>query len=169
VKLTGQYDYQYFRASKYFQLDPVRIQELADIVKSYNPIGKQFRILDVGCGLGALVKLLRKDGIEAWGTDSAEALKEIWKEDYFILAPANKQPFPNKMFDLVFSSDFFEHLKEEEIEPVKKEMLRVKSTTGKVVARIAFEEVLNERQKLYHLTNKPKEWWVEKLKGVDIV
>lgn len=162
MKLTGQYDYQYFKASKYFQLDPVRIRELADIVKSYNPR----TVLDVGCGLGGLIKLLRKEGIEAWGTDNAEALKAIWKADYFVPASADKQPFPDKKFDVVFSSDFFEHLREEEIEPVRKEMERV---GYKVVARIAFESLLSKRRNRYHLTNKPKEWWEEKLPGVDIV
>jgi len=163
LKLLGQYDYQYFRASKYFQLDPVRIKELAEIIKSYNPQS----VLDVGCGLGAVVKLLRKEGIAAIGTDNADILKKLWgKDNFFFLAKADKQPFHDGIFDLVFSSDFFEHLKEEEIEPVRQEMLRVGK---KVVARIAFEENLNKRRKHYHLTNKPKEWWVEKLKGVDIV
>lgn len=130
-------------------------------IMEYNPN----RVLDVGCGLGTLVKYLRKIGVEAWGVDFAQTLKDDFEltEDYFVIADANKLPFPDGFFDVVVSTDFFEHLSEGEIEPVLDEMKRV----GKIVlAHVAYKARLNLRQMRLHQTNETKEWWQKKLKGV---
>ena len=120
----------------------------------------------MGCGPGTLVKLLRSYGIKAYGIDNAKALKELWKEDYFSIADAQDLPFEDKDFDIVFSSDFFEHIQHWDIDRVAKEMKRV----GKVViAEIAFQAPLTERQKKYHVTNKPRSWWEQQLPGVKIL
>lgn len=162
MRPQGEYDYRYFRASKKFQNDPERLEELVKVVKSYNPV----KVLDVGCGLGTLVRYLRKEGIDAYGIDNAKVLKErLWlpEEDYFYLGDSQDLPFGDKMFTVVISTDFFEHLLEEKIEPTVKEMYRV----GKIViARVAYEQPLDKIQAKYHLTNKPKEWWDKKLVGV---
>ena len=91
--------------------------------------------------------------------------KKHCKDDFFIEANANKLPFKDKEFDIVFSSDFFEHLPEEEIDIVYNEMKRV----GKrVVAEIAYDigGVLKDNQRQFHITNKTREWWLEKLPGI---
>ena len=129
---------------------------------------KPKRVLDVGCGLGTLVRMLREKGVEAYGVDFAQTLKDDFRmlEDYFVIADAKKLPFKDKYFDVVISTDFFEHLPEEEIDIVLTEMKRV----GKVViARVAYEAPLNLRQSKFHLTNKPKEWWQKKLKEVILI
>ena len=163
MKSLGEYDYQYFKASRKFQNDPERIQHfLAEILK-YNPQ----RVLDVGCGLGAVITKLNKLGVGAIGVDNAVALgRFFWKDPYFLEADAKNLPFDDHSFDVAFSSDFFEHVPEEEIDIVLDEMKRV----GKfIVCEIAFESKLNKRQAKYHVTNKPKEWWKKKLPGVEIL
>ncbi|HEC65027.1 MAG TPA: class I SAM-dependent methyltransferase [bacterium] len=155
------YHKKYFMQSTGFQIEPTRIRKQTDIIKSYNPK----TVLDVGCGLGSIVKLLRSEGIEAYGIDFADVLDEkFWKEKYFSVADANNLPFPNNKFDLVFSSDFFEHIPENEIDRVFSEMKRVGKT---VVSYVAVEAKLNSHQRMYHVTNKPREWWEDKLKGID--
>lgn len=158
------YNSQYFHASKKFQKDTIRLEALVREIKQYSPKS----VLDVGCGLGILVRRLRKDGIEAIGVDFASILKEkFWGKDelYFLIADAKQLPFKDKSFDLVFSSDFFEHIPEEEIDIVLKEMQRVGK---KVMTCVAYEAKLTARQAEYHVTNKSKEWWEERLKGVII-
>ncbi len=156
------YNYKYFISSRRFQRDKNRLKELVSIVKSYEPKS----VLDVGCGIGNLVLSLREEGISAFGVDSAKALESFWHEDYFSFAEATKLPFEHKTFDLVVSSDFFEHIPEEDIDTVKSEMLRV----GKrVIARVAYEDNITKKQALYHVTNKPKEWWENKLKGIELI
>ena len=154
------YNEEYFRAGRKFFKDVKRNQEFVDFIKTFNPKS----VLDVGCGTGTLVKLLRDNGIEAYGIDFAPILKEkYWKEHYCLYADAKKIPFEDNAFDIVVSSDFFEHIPEEEIDTVYNEMKRV---GNKIIARIAFEDKLTEKQKLYHCTNKPKSWWIEKLPNI---
>lgn len=158
------YDLKYFRASKYFQHNALRLKELLTIIKKYNPK----KVLDVGCGLGALVKVLQNNNIETYGVDSAVVLRGVWNKETknLSIADAKNLPFANQSFDLVFSSDFFEHIPEQDIDKVKSEMMRV----GKIVlARVAYEDKLSRKQALYHVTNKPESWWEEKLQGVILV
>src|SRR3990167_82880 len=163
MKNTGDYDEQYFISSHKFQTNLERAERQVEEVMGHFPE----RVMDVGCGLGTTVKLLRQYGIEAYGMDNAIVLLEkFWKEPYFFLGDARKVPFENKYFDVVFSSDFFEHIKEEDIDTIANEMKRVGSI---VMAEIAFETKLTERQAKYHVTNKPREWWIEKLPGIDIL
>jgi ubiquinone/menaquinone biosynthesis C-methylase UbiE len=156
------YNHKYFISSRKFQREETRLNELVNIIKSYKPES----VLDVGCGIGNLVLKLREEGIPAFGIDSAEALDFFWNEDYFSFAEATKLPFKDKMFDIVVSTDFFEHIPEEDIDTVKSEMLRVGK---KVLSRVAYEDNITKRQSLYHVTNKPKEWWVIKLKGISLI
>lgn len=75
-------------------------------------------VLDVGCGLGAVVYYLRKLGIEAHGLEISEyALKNA-------LLPARKYlkygdirgiPFPDNSFDLVMTQNVLEHIHAEDI------------------------------------------------------
>lgn len=163
MKNNGAYDYTYFKSSKKFQLNKERAERQAEEIMERLPA----KVLDVGCGLGTLVRLLRSYGVEAYGIDNAEVLKEkFWKEDYFLMENAMNLPFKDKEFDVVFSSDFFEHVMEEDIDDVAEEMRRVGKT---VIAEIAFETVLTERQAKYHVTNKPRKWWTNKLPGFEIL
>ena len=132
-------------------------------VKKYDPK----TVLDIGCGIGYFVEFLRKNGISATGIDSAPDLGHFWgKKQYFLQGDATKLPFEDNSFDLVFSSDFFEHVPEDKIDDVANEMKRVSKV---VLARVAYEAKLDKIQARYHVTNKPKEWWENKLKGIELI
>ena len=119
---------------------------------------KPKKVLDVGCGEGKLVKLLRDEGIEASGIDIEGNGK--YASRWCGYGDALEIPFPNNYFDVVASNDFFEHLEGDEVLIVYSEMQRV----GKqVVARISLKEKDN------HLTVKPISWWKEKLPGCHFV
>lgn len=156
------YDYKYFMSSRRFQRRKDRLEELVGIIRTYNPTS----VLDVGCGIGNLVLKLRELGIKAIGVDNAGDLKLFWKNDGFYISDASNLPFEDKSFDLVISTDFFEHIPEEKIDSVKSEMLRVGK---KVIARVAYEDKLTKKQAQYHVTNKPKEWWNSKLERIELI
>ena len=163
-KTIDLYDYKYFNSSKGFQRSKARLAYMLNQVWPYNPK----TLLDVGCGLGTFVDLCRKNRIDAQGIDFAPILKEKWwsGKEYLRLAHAKDLPFKNYSFDVVYSADFFEHIPEEDIDKVAREMRRVGK---KVLARIAFESNLTENQAKYHCTNKSKEWWQNKLKDIIIL
>jgi SAM-dependent methyltransferase len=128
----------------------------------YLRVKKYKSVLDVGCGNGYLVEYLRERGIKALGLDFSEYAGTA--TGYFIQHDAtNGLPFNDETFDVVISSDFFEHLPEDKIDFVRDEMLRVGRN---VISLINYKK---EKIDNTHLTIKPKEWWVDKLKGVVII
>ena len=163
MSLTGEYDKKYFKASRGFQSNPMRIADFIDKIMVLRPT----HVLDVGCGIGYLTNALNAVDIPTIGVDNAEALKQFWGDKlYFEFADAKKLPFKDKSFDLVISSDFFEHVPEADIDTVYGEMKRV---GNRVAASIAYEDRLTNGQARYHVTNKSKEWGMEKLLGIIVL
>lgn len=84
--------------------------------------------LDVGCGTGRLVYLLRKLGIEAYGIDiSKYALKRTRQESqpYLKLGDITKIPFEDNTFDLVVTFDVLEHIERPKLKKAVDETIRV--------------------------------------------
>ena len=162
---SNLYDKRYFVKSRRIKLNQANIDSLKNVIMSLEPES----LLDVGCGIGKLVKDLNDEGIYTVGCDFAHTLKyNYWRGDpHFMQADARKLPFATDSFDIVFSSDFFEHVPEDDIERVRKGMFRVSKRL--VVARVAYEAKLTKRQSQYHVTNKPQEWWEKKLEGVMLI
>lgn len=158
------YNYKYYKVSMGFQTKRPILDKFVSLIKELKPT----RVLDVGCGIGTLVKRLNSEGIQAIGIDFSDALEEFWgDDDNFFQMDATQIDFPDKSFDVVFSSDFFEHIAEEDIDKVTSEMKRVGK---KIIAFVADDTggPLHRRQAQYHLTHKPIEWWDEKLEGIEV-
>lgn len=163
--MKSLYDFKYFKASSKFQKNKMRLDKLLEVIKLYHPK----TVLDVGCGLGFLVNKLNDESISAIGIDFSPDLKKyFWGNNISLsVADAKDMPFDNKSFDLVFSSDFFEHIDEIDVPRVANEMKRVGK---KVIAFVADSngEKLHYRQTLYHVTHKDLDWWKEKLQGIKV-
>ncbi len=102
----------------YFKYDPAAIRE---IQKFYVPMfGGKERVLDVACGRGEFLELLRENGIAAIGVDrdadacrqAAEAGVEVVKADVFHHLAGVKEG----TYDGIFMSHFLEHITYEQIE-----------------------------------------------------
>src|SRR6185437_16082071 len=99
-----------------------------------------WRILDVGCGTGAMLKWLgRFPGAKIVGLDySADALKfcQGVPGRALVQGSALELPFPDRSFDLVVSTDVLQHLPNPDGDRVAlRESLRVLDRDGYVYIR----------------------------------
>src|SRR5260370_17305781 len=75
--------------------------------------GSLGKVLDIGCGTGALLEQLKGRSREVWGLDnSQEALQFCRKRGLtnLVLPDATKLPFDSDYFDLVTAIGIIKHL-----------------------------------------------------------
>lgn len=72
------------------------------------------RILEIGCGIGAVVSELVRQGCHVTGTDISRVAIEYGQSKYpgldLQVQPAEELAFADEMFDVVLSFDLFEHI-----------------------------------------------------------
>lgn len=125
------------------------------------------RVLDVGCGKGPLSYLLYKKGPEVHAIDiSDEFLKEMkeftkgMKID-IKKAPNENLPFSNNFFNLIFSFDVIEHLRD--YEKSFAEMNRCLKKGGYVFLEMTPYYALATGHHLYYFTFLPVQYLPRKL------
>jgi len=140
-----------------------------------NNLNKDSKILDLGCGNGMIVELLRQNGFNyVYGVDiTLEGLKlytpnikfnqpipefKPQKENYFE-SPLWNLPFKDDEFDFTFSVDVLEHIPPELLEKSIQEIIRI--TKNKSFHCIStFKD--NRKGFIFHLSVYPIDWWKEK-------
>ena len=120
-------------------------------------------VLDVGCGRGALGKILEKS-LEVFYFDKESASLKTLKRRNRLVGDAAMLPFRDKVFDFVVSVDTLEHLASSKRESFIKELLRV--AAQKVVFTFCQLHVANPRkagvhifESLHRLFNAPYPNW----------
>jgi len=124
---------------------------------------KPASILDVGGARGYICKHLEAElGILAVCMDISDHCFHTRATDNFVFHDARKTPWPfkDKEFDLCVSMSFMEHLTEEEIPTVMKEMARV---SNRAYLTITFEKTPQDID-ITHRTFWSKEAWLAKFK-----
>lgn len=96
---------QDFANSRHFTWD---IEKLSQYIK------ERERILDLGCGNGRLIEILKEKKVEYYGVDFSEKLIEIAQKNYphfhFQVANALNLPFSDNFFDKIFSIRVIAHI-----------------------------------------------------------
>ncbi len=117
-------------------------------------------ILDVGCGMGLLVRTLLRRGVDARGIDIAEAPIEEANR----LAPGRFQtgsilkiPSGDGAFQTVLCTDLLEHIAEQDVPAALGELFGVSSRFCFV--RLSVEP---DRDNRWHLTVRDRDWWLER-------
>jgi SAM-dependent methyltransferase len=153
------YDKGYYKSTMGYASNQRILSEVYKTVMFYEPKS----VLDVGCGMGHLVKMFLDNGIKATGIDGSPDAGELIKDNFTVWDARKEFPFEDKTFDICVSKDFFEHLAEDEIDFTYNEMKRV---SNKVMALISFKY---DRDCGTHKTIKKLGWWQEKLSGCQIL
>jgi len=120
-------------------------------------------VLELGCARAYIVKKLEDRGIRAVGVDVSLHCWHTRVTDSFVLYDVTKVPWPfgDKEFDLCFSKDFMEHLPEDKLPVIIKEMARV---CKRALHGITFSDHPFAKDDPTHKTLKPKEWWIQLFK-----
>jgi ubiquinone/menaquinone biosynthesis C-methylase UbiE len=108
------------------------------------------RVLDIGCGTGGFMKLLRKRYVHVVGLDlSWQGLTHTRSRGFpsVLMADANRLPFPDNRFDLVVCIDVLE---EKQVDPVRLlgEIRRVSKPEGFVLLQASAFQWLMSRHDL---------------------
>lgn len=165
-----------------------------DIVIAWKTIFKPINLLDVACGRGTFLTYVRDIGIEAIGFDYSKwAVENPYvrcKKEWIILHDATQRfPWTDNSFDLVTVLDFMEHVFEDQIDDIVKEVYRVsKRYAFFVIATIGGgsgvnaerhgngyiikkgEDIpieLRDATAAGHVTVCSKEWWDDRLTKID--
>jgi ubiquinone/menaquinone biosynthesis C-methylase UbiE len=134
--------------------------------------GKEIKTaLDVGCGVGQGVALMRNKGIEAYGIDISEKIKSFWEmgniSQFCQVTCADNIPFKDNYFDLVVCTEVLEHVPEEGVTSVLKEMFRVcKKFCFFTIAITKAVHKMPYDGSEPHICVKPPEWWKEKMESI---
>lgn len=118
-----------------------RIQIFASVVRGYLA-GSANEIVDIGCGTGGMLPLLRKFGT-VYGLDrDASAVRYARERGYaeVVQADARALPYADGRFDLTVAADLIEHL--EDPAPFVSELSRVTKPGGLILVTTAAFPIL---------------------------
>jgi len=119
----------------------IGLRDYQDLIVNDNELWKMIpgrkRVLEIGCGIGRITEFFIEKFEQIFGVDIAKTMienakKRILNPRYHFLETDGKTlPFPDKMFDLVFSHAVFHHMPSREIiEANFREVLRVLVPNG---------------------------------------
>jgi SAM-dependent methyltransferase len=157
VKLY-EYERNYSLEQRYWWFVGVRamVRSLLSLSAGNRNLGK---VLDLGCGTGALLDQLRGCSAELWGLDvSQEGLKfcAIRGHKKLVLADATRIPFRQNYFDVITAIGLIEHLDDDQL--FLSEVKRLLKPNGTLILLTSsfpylwsMHDTANEHKRRYYL------------------
>jgi 2-polyprenyl-3-methyl-5-hydroxy-6-metoxy-1,4-benzoquinol methylase len=119
-KNKGDFHWQEMTSKKYNKFNAYqqgRFDTVVEMLKNIEGIESK-KILDMGCGDGALTYLVAREGYDVTGIDNSKEGIEIAKNKFieyhlepkFILSDVIDTELETEKYDVIFSSDVIEHL-----------------------------------------------------------
>jgi len=141
---------------------PAHYTDCARYIKNTLHIDTDAKILEIGCGTGALLFVMNKnlDYQNMIGIDISDVAKELSiVPDITFQGDASKLDFADKEFDLIVSIGTYEHLIERDIESSFNEVVRVGQ---RAILWIDKDKNMNKSNP-DHVFNEEEEWWAYKI------
>ena len=120
------------------------------------------RVLDFGCGTGALIIKARAQGLDFWGADTYEG---GWADGSntpaaaFIRAiDAGRLPYPDDHFDVVVTNQVFEHVARPDLQLSLIEICRVTKRAGALLMLFPTADIWFEGHLGIYLPHKLRRW-----------
>lgn len=159
---TSDYDSWYYKRpqSKAYLKDKKIWTNQVDMIECFEPD----IVFEFGSGLGYALKEAETRGIKMIGCETSEyAIKNsICKTSMIQIGkiPDQRLPFLDNSFDLVFSSEVMEHIKEEHTDSVISELYRI--------CRKHILLTINtfDANQPGHINMHSRDWWVDKFEAV---
>lgn len=134
------------------------------------------KLLDLGCGIGGFVTMCILFGADAFGMDlSSYAIKKYQEECRRLHLPFDRcsegschdlSRWPDGYFDIIYSNQVFEHLPEQYVEEMIKEIYRVAKKGAVSWFSLQMPDKDDSRdincKDQTHVTLKSKKWWNDK-------
>lgn len=126
-KFYKEYDKRYYEERiKYISKKHI-IKFVKFLLRNKNTI----KWLDIGCGLGLVIKEAVEEGIDCYGIDISEyAVNNAILKDRVILGSITNIPFGDNTFDVVSAFDVIEHVHPKDTEKAISEMRRILKNGG---------------------------------------
>ncbi len=125
-------DHWWFKAKRQF---------LSVVLAKYAPVGK-LRVLDVGCGTGAVMRFLQTKGYDVHGVDMSQTALQYCRQKGLRVSYglADAMQSADALFDVVFALDVLEHL--DDAGAAVREIKRVLKPGGLLVATVPAHQFL---------------------------
>ncbi|MDF5723984.1 MAG: bifunctional 2-polyprenyl-6-hydroxyphenol methylase/3-demethylubiquinol 3-O-methyltransferase UbiG [Rhizonema sp. PD37] len=135
IGLEGWWDLEKGLHQKLHVMNPIRGNFTIELLKKYG-ISRSHKIVEIGCGGGILSEYIARQGFNVIGIDISEGAIEVAKQHALLdhieieyqTGSVYQLTFPNNSFDVVFSSDFLEHI--EDLDKAISEMSRILKPGG---------------------------------------
>lgn len=142
------------------------IRRHSDAVRLARALPGARTALDVGCGAGQILRLAEAAGFGVAGVEIVPHLFRRQLAGFTVaLAALPNLPLRNRSFDVVFAIDVLEHLPPADVEPSIAELRRVSARY--LIAEVNSDpwhwRMASGERVDVHRTQRPKEWWTERL------